>query len=141
MENNKNDLRYKVVMTFFESPNFNLTSDGETVELARVCTREAAELFVEAYALEILRHYNNNPHLKDFSDCGDDEFEADFEADPDGNDYCIIQWNECIANIFTIIELCPNCGCDPTEEPYALAPNTHCPQCGYVFENNKEEIG
>ena len=25
--------------------------------------------------------------------------------------------------------LCPNCGCDPQEEPYCMEP-THCPLCG-----------
>lgn len=27
---------------------------------------------------------------------------------------------------------CPNCGCNPNEEPYAMEA-THCPQCGYNF--------
>ena len=28
--------------------------------------------------------------------------------------------------------ICPNCGCDPTKEPYAMEA-THCPMCGYNF--------
>lgn len=28
--------------------------------------------------------------------------------------------------------VCPNCGCDPTKEPYAMEA-THCPRCGGIF--------
>jgi hypothetical protein len=28
--------------------------------------------------------------------------------------------------------ICPNCGCNPTKEPYAMEA-THCPMCGYNF--------
>lgn len=130
-QNNENKLKFKVEMTFYESPNFNLTSDGETIELARVCSREAAEMFARAYALEILRHYNVNLGQNHFDKRNDDDFYADFES----NDYCVIRWNECISNIFSIIEICPHCGCAPTAEPYALANNTHCPWCGVIFED------
>ena len=128
MEQN-NSLRFKVTMTFFESPNFNLTSDGETVELALVGTRETAEMFAKAYALEILRSYNVNPGQNHFDKRDEDEFYADFGRD----DFCTIRWKDCISNIFTIIELCPNCGGDPSSDPYALSVNTHCPNCGHIF--------
>lgn len=35
---------------------------------------------------------------------------------------------ECIEGIY-----CPNCGCNPQDEPYCMVP-THCPQCGYIFK-------
>ena len=120
-------LRFKVKMTFFESPNFSLTSQGETVELARFKSKEDAEMFARSYALEILRYYYS-PELRDFNECN-----GDFRADFDGEDFCVIRFGEYSANIFNIIELCPNCGCDATDEPYALAQNTHCPQCGYIY--------
>ena len=36
-------------------------------------------------------------------------------------------FNELLGN-----EVCPNCGCNPQDEPYCIEP-THCPECGYVF--------
>ena len=37
-------------------------------------------------------------------------------------------------------KLCPFCGCNPMEEPYAMEA-THCPQCGYIFEVSQKEVG
>ena len=31
--------------------------------------------------------------------------------------------------------ICPNCGFNPQEKPYCMEP-THCPKCGYIFNNN-----
>lgn len=31
--------------------------------------------------------------------------------------------------------ICPNCGCNPQEEPYCMIA-THCPMCGYIFTTN-----
>ena len=31
--------------------------------------------------------------------------------------------------------ICPNCGCNPQDEPYCMVA-THCPQCGYGFNTN-----
>lgn len=28
---------------------------------------------------------------------------------------------------------CPNCGCNPHDEPYCMTA-THCPKCGYIFK-------
>ena len=33
---------------------------------------------------------------------------------------------------------CPNCGCNPQDEPYCMEP-THCPKCGYSFGGSEEE--
>ena len=30
--------------------------------------------------------------------------------------------------------ICPNCGCNPQDEPYCMEP-THCPKCGYDFDS------
>lgn len=35
--------------------------------------------------------------------------------------------------------ICPNCGCNPQEEPYCMIA-THCPKCGYNFKDNEGEI-
>ena len=32
---------------------------------------------------------------------------------------------------------CPNCGCNPNDEPYCMVA-THCPKCGYIFDNSTE---
>jgi hypothetical protein len=37
------------------------------------------------------------------------------------------------------MNICPNCGCDPTKEPYVMEP-THCPVCGYAFEKTYKII-
>lgn len=34
--------------------------------------------------------------------------------------------------------ICPNCGCNPTKEPYAMNA-THCPMCGDVFNEMSHE--
>lgn len=34
---------------------------------------------------------------------------------------------------------CPNCGCDPTKDPYAME-LTHCPKCGYNFDMSHERM-
>lgn len=34
--------------------------------------------------------------------------------------------------------ICPNCGCDPTKEPYAMEA-THCPKCGDIFDEMSHE--
>lgn len=33
--------------------------------------------------------------------------------------------------------ICPNCGCNPQNEPYCMVA-THCPMCGYLFKNNTD---
>ena len=33
---------------------------------------------------------------------------------------------------------CPNCGCNPHDEPYCMTA-THCPKCGYVFKTETME--
>ena len=35
--------------------------------------------------------------------------------------------------------ICPNCGCDPTKEPYAMEA-THCPQCGCNLNMSHERM-
>ena len=34
---------------------------------------------------------------------------------------------------------CPNCGCNPNEEPYAMEA-THCPQCGCNLNMSHERM-
>lgn len=34
--------------------------------------------------------------------------------------------------------ICPNCGCNPTKDPYAMAV-THCPMCGHIFGEMSHE--
>lgn len=111
-------LNFKVVMRFFESPNFNLTSDGEEVLLARANSRESAEAFARMYALEILREYYGRL-LHDFSECN-----GDFTVDFDGDDFCVVRFDEYIANIINIVE----------EEDSAVYSD-----CGYVFGIPRKE--
>lgn len=37
------------------------------------------------------------------------------------------------------MSICPNCGCDPTKEPYAME-STHCPMCGHIFKKTYKII-
>jgi hypothetical protein len=39
----------------------------------------------------------------------------------------------------TINFICPNCGCNPQEEPYYMVA-THCPICGYIFTTNNRGV-
>ena len=34
---------------------------------------------------------------------------------------------------------CPNCGCNPQNEPYCMVA-THCPKCGYIFKANYNDL-
>lgn len=36
------------------------------------------------------------------------------------------------------MNVCQNCGCDPTKEPYAME-ITHCPMCGETFTEMSHE--
>jgi hypothetical protein len=35
--------------------------------------------------------------------------------------------------------ICNNCGCDPTKEPYAMEA-THCPKCGHTFDMSPKRM-
>lgn len=37
-----------------------------------------------------------------------------------------------------MIIFCPNCGCNPQDEPYCMVA-THCPKCGYIFKNEMDK--
>ena len=34
---------------------------------------------------------------------------------------------------------CPNCGCNPQNEPYHMVA-THCPKCGYIFKTRFNDL-
>ena len=34
---------------------------------------------------------------------------------------------------------CPNCGCNPKQEPYCME-FTHCPKCGFILPKNQDDI-
>lgn len=120
------NLNYEVKMRAFESPNFSMLSQGEEMVLARLTTKEAAEAFVRFQVIEILRYYCGY-HIHDIHDIPkDSEFSVDL-SDPDV--FCIIRCGMYSTNIFKIEKICPNCGCNPQDEPYCMEP-THCPICG-----------
>ena len=37
------------------------------------------------------------------------------------------------------MNICLNCGCDPTKEPYAMEA-THCPMCGEMFPSRMQQL-
>lgn len=37
------------------------------------------------------------------------------------------------------MNICHNCGCDPTKEPYAMEA-THCPMCGHTKSMSSKRI-
>jgi hypothetical protein len=122
-------LNYEVKMRFFESPNFDIDSTGEEVVLARLTTKAAAEAFVRFQVIEILR-YHCGYHIHDVHDIPAD---SGFSVDrSDSNVFCTIRFEEHATNIFNIERICPECGCNPQDEPYFMEP-THCPDCGFDF--------
>lgn len=123
----KEALSFVIKMRFFESPNFSMTSDGEEVVLAKVPSQETARLFVNSYAIEVLKEYCGAA-LTRVEDIPDDSgFSVKYNGD--GSVIQRICFNEYTACLFTIEKLCPNCGCNPQDEPYCMEA-THCPQCG-----------
>ena len=123
----KEALSFVVKMRFFESPNFSMTSDGEEVVLAQVTSQETARLFVNSYALEVLKECcgNDLARIEDIPD--DSGFSVEYSEDKSVIQR--IRFDEYIACLFTIEKTCPNCGCNPQNEPYCME-ETHCPQCG-----------
>lgn len=37
------------------------------------------------------------------------------------------------------MRICPNCGFDPTKEPYVME-TTHCPKCGWNFDMTPQRM-
>ena len=88
--------------------------------------------FVRFQVIEILRYYCGY-HLHDIHDIpADSGFSVDM-SDPDA--FCIVRYHEYSTNIFKIEKICPNCGCNPQDEPYCMEP-THCPVCGSDMGGN-----
>lgn len=122
---------YEIKHRFFESPNFSMFSEGEVVVVAKVDTRESAKIFAEALVLDLVNYLLPYP-LDNLIDL-DDPCVAVVVKD---NEY-IIGYQELTAAIVTIERICPNCGCNPHDEPYCME-ITHCPECGHIFAKEDE---
>lgn len=123
-------LSYLVKMRFFESPNFSMTSDGEEQVLAQTASKEMAVMFIEKYALEVLQSYCERSTTSIADLTKDSGFSVEY--DEKDNFICTICYEKFTVCSFKIERVCPNCGCNPNDEPYCMEP-THCPQCGYSF--------
>lgn len=121
--------RYEIKHRFFESPNFSMFSEGEEVAIARLATKDAAKLLAEFYVLTIVNELLPY-HIEDLMDL-DDPCVSLVITD---NEYKIC-YDELTAGIVTIEAICPECGCNPHDEPYCMEA-THCPECGYVFKED-----
>ena len=120
-------LNYEIKQRFFESPNFSMCSDGEEVVIARVATLDAAKVMAEAYLVAIINTMIDKP-IDNVLDLNDDVISVSVE---DGK--YIVHYEDLTAQIISIEKICPNCGCNPHDEPYCMEV-THCPECGHVFE-------
>lgn len=121
---------YEIKHRFFESPNFSMFSEGEEVVIARITTKDAAKLLVEPLVLAIVN--NLLPyHVENLMDLNDPCVSVTIND----NEYKIC-YEELTAGIVTIEAICPECGCNPHDEPYCMEA-THCPECGYVFQENE----
>jgi hypothetical protein len=118
---------YELKQRFFESPNFSMCSDGEEAVIARVATLDAAQIMLEAYMVAIINTMIDKP-INSVLDLNDNVISVTIE---DGK--YIIHYEDLTAQILTIEQICPNCGCNPQDEPYCMAA-THCPECGHIFE-------
>jgi hypothetical protein len=130
MNNSSKNFEFEIKQRFFESPNFSMFSDGEEIALARVTTKAAAEAYVRIVALDIVRDLCG-AHIHDFNEIpSDDPVKVEFDRES----FCIIRYGDVTAHIFNIERICPDCGCNPKDEPYCMEP-THCPACGHIFED------
>ena len=118
---------YEVKQRFFDSPNFSMCSDGEEVVIARVADKATAVLLVESILIDIINTMFDN-NITRLVDLNDEVLSIRLED----NKY-ILGYQEYTAQIFTIEPICPECGCNPQDEPYCMEAN-HCPACGYVFK-------
>ena len=121
--------RYEIKHRFFDSPNFSLCSDGEEVVIAKIDTIESAQIFAEALVLELVNYLLPYP-LDKLIDLDDPCVSLLVK----NNEY-IIGYQELTAAIVTIEQICPECGCNPKDEPYCMDA-THCPECGHIFKED-----
>jgi predicted Zn-ribbon and HTH transcriptional regulator len=133
MHRKERHMKYELKYTFFEAPNFSLTSNGETVVLGKLHNYDTADLFAKAYAVAVINSLGCD--VKSIEDLKvDDDFCVEF--DNERKEYTVYyktNHESVIVCILSIEAICPHCGCNPHDEPYCMEP-THCPKCGYVFE-------
>jgi hypothetical protein len=120
--------KYVINQICFFPPNFSMFDAGEIVKVAECDDLNMANIVVESLMTCIINGLIDEP-IKNIVDLNDDMIYVEVV-----DDQYRIGYGDVTAAIFVIKEICPNCGCNPEDEPYCMKP-THCPQCGHIFED------
>ena len=126
MAKEKKALNYVLKVEGFPTPMCNFAETEDALLVAKVSTRATAIAFAETYALALIKDYTGLPVSMDTLPDG-------WSISVSNTKSCfIVRYNDCITHAVLIERICPHCGCNPSDEPYCMAP-THCPKCGTML--------